>query len=109
METETLNRKPDFSLAIHFLYQCHMGFATAPPFQRLQAVLSPLVLMVEMNMITEYDQFFCPIVTKIHIRPIFQETHILQTFRHTNQENITFVRKINFVVSVSGTHSHEIW
>ncbi len=28
---EMVNRKTDISLTVHFLYQCHMGFATAPP------------------------------------------------------------------------------
>ncbi len=37
-----------------------------------------------MNMITDYDKFFHAIVTKIHIRLIFHETHIFQTFWHLN-------------------------
>ncbi len=52
------------------------------PFRRPEAVLSPFILMGEMNVITDYDQFFCPIVTKIHIGPIFHETHIFWTFWH---------------------------
>ncbi len=29
---EMVNRKRDLSLNVHFLYLCHMDFATAPPF-----------------------------------------------------------------------------
>ncbi len=34
-----------------------------------------------MNMITDYEQFFCSIVTKIHIRLIFHKTHIFRTHK----------------------------
>ncbi len=33
--------------------------------------------MGEINVITDYDQFFCPIVTQIHIGPIFHKTYLL--------------------------------
>ncbi len=52
--------------------------------RRLEALLSPFILKGGMNVITDYDEFFCPIVTKIHIAPIFHKTHILQTFWHKN-------------------------
>ncbi len=29
--TEMVNRKQDFSLNVHFLFQCHVGFTMAPP------------------------------------------------------------------------------
>ncbi len=77
---EMVNRKREVSLIVHFLYQCHMGFTTAPPFRRLEAVLSPFILTGEMNMITDYDQFFRPIVTQIQTGPIFHKTHIFWTF-----------------------------
>ncbi len=61
------------------------GFSPRPrPFRRQEAVLSPFILKGEMNMITDYDQFCHPIVTKIHIGPIFHETHIFWTFWHKN-------------------------
>ncbi len=52
--------------------------------------------MVEMILITDYDQFFRPIVTKIHIGPIFTGHEHSDTkiafFRHTYQEKIDFVQ-----------------
>ncbi len=33
------------------------------PFKRLEAVLSPFILTGEMNVVTDYDQFFRPIIT----------------------------------------------
>ncbi len=72
------------------------------PFRRLEAVLSLFILMGEMNMITDYDQFFRPIITKIHIGPVFsQDTYLMVFFRHTNQEKINFVRDLS--------HSCKIW
>ncbi len=47
----------------------------ACPFRRLEAVLSPVILG-EMNVITDYDQFFHLITTKIQIGPIFLKTRI---------------------------------
>ncbi len=52
--------------------------------RRQEAVLSPFILMEKMNVITDYDRFFCPIVTKIDIGPIFHKTHIFWTFWHKN-------------------------
>ncbi len=40
--------------------------------------------MGEMNVITDYDQFFNSINTKIHVGPIFHKTHIFWTFWHKN-------------------------
>ncbi len=34
----------------------------------------------EMNAITDYDQFFCPIITQIQIELIFHKTRIFRTF-----------------------------
>ncbi len=69
---ETVNsRKWGLSPTIHFLYQCHMVFHHGPAFRRQEAVLSPFILMGEMNVITDYDQFFRPVGTKIHVGPIF--------------------------------------
>ncbi len=45
------------------------------PFGRLEAVLSPFVLMGEINVITDYDHFFRLIIIKISIGP-FSKTHI---------------------------------
>ncbi len=68
------------------------------PFWGLQAVFSLFNPMGEVNVIANYDQFFCPIVTKLHIGPIFlQDTPSglsdikMAFFRHTNQENLNFV------------------
>ncbi len=68
------------------------------PVRRQEAVLSSFILMGEMNVITDYDRFFRPIVTKIHVGPIFHR-HIssehsdtkMSFFRLTNQEEINFV------------------
>ncbi len=48
--------------------------ALSRPFRRLHAVLNLFIQMGEMNMITDYDQFFHAIVTKIHIGPILHKT-----------------------------------
>ncbi len=50
--------------------------------RRQEAVLSPFILVEEMIMITDYDQFFCPVVTQIRTGPIFHKTHIFRTFWH---------------------------
>ncbi len=51
-----------------------------------------------MNVITDYDQFFRRIVTKIHIGPIFSqdtEHSDKKFFRHTNQEKIYFAQEVS--------------
>ncbi len=77
------NRKRDISLTIYFLCQCHMVWPR--PFRRLEVVLSPFILMEEMNMITDYDQFLSPSSPNyVYIGPIFHKTHIFWTFGHKN-------------------------
>ncbi len=77
------------------------------PFRRQEAVLSPFFLMGEMNMITDYDQFFHPIITDIHIGPVFHKTHILWTFWHKNGIfRHTIQEKINFVENLSLSQQH---
>ncbi len=83
------------------------------PLYETRSILSPFILTGEMNVVSDYDKFFCPIVNKVHTGPIFNKTHIFQTFWHTNiifrthtsGENWLYLRP----VSVSATHSHEIW
>ncbi len=60
-----VNMNWDLLLNVHFLHECHMGFATAGPLRTQGAVSSPDILMGEMHMITDYDRFFRPIITKI--------------------------------------------
>ncbi len=50
------------------------------PFRRQEAVLSPFILMGEMNVITDYAQYFETLMNKIHNGPIFHKTHVFQTF-----------------------------
>ncbi len=54
------------------------------PFRRLEAVFRPFTLMGEINRITDYNQFFCPIITNKHIGPIFHKTHIFWIIWHKN-------------------------
>ncbi len=64
------------------------------PFRRPEAVLSLSILMGEMNVVADYDQFFCPIGSEIHIGSIFQKTHSdtnLAFLRHRAQEKINLV------------------
>ncbi len=83
------------------------------PFRRQDAVLSPFILMGEINVITDCDQFFCPIVTKMHTRPVFHKVHFFKTFWHKNGIFHTHKSGENWLcsrpVSVSATHSHKIW
>ncbi len=65
-------------------------------------------------MITDYDQFFRPTVTKIHNGPIFHMTHIFETSKNKDsifQTQKSGENKLCFLrpVSVSATHSLEIW
>ncbi len=83
-DPEMVNRKRDLPLTVHFLYQCHIVFRHDPTPLGREAVVSLLILMAEMNMITDYDQFFHLIITMINIGPIFHKTHILRTFWHKN-------------------------
>ncbi len=69
-------RQSRLRLRNHFLCQCHMGFTTVLPFRRPEAVLSLFILKEEVNMITDYDKFFPPVVTKVHILPFFHRTRI---------------------------------
>ncbi len=79
------------------------------PFRRQEAVFSLFVLTGEMNAISDYDQFFHLIVTKIHIGPIFHR-HIPSEhsdrkksfFRLTNQE------KVNFIWDLSLSQQHTL-
>ncbi len=51
-------------------------------------------------MITDYELFYHPIITKIHIGPVFHKTYLLNIltqerhFSDTYQEIITFVRDL---------------
>ncbi len=62
------------------------------PFGRPEVVLSPFILMGEMNVITDYDQFD-PFFTR-HVSSKHFETK-MAFFRHTNQEKINFVRDLS--------------
>ncbi len=64
-----VNREQDLLLIVHFLYQC--------PFRRLEAVFCPFICTGEMNVTTDYEQFFIPIITKIHIGHIVHKTYLL--------------------------------
>ncbi len=68
----------------HILYQCHMGFNQPRPLRRQEAVLSPFILLGIKWFWSHYGQSFRPIVTKIHIWPIFHKTLIFRTCRHKN-------------------------
>ncbi len=68
-------RNRDNALNKHFLYQCHRSFVTVPPIRRQEAVLSLFIFMGEANMITDYNEFFRPFVTKYILDP-FLVIHI---------------------------------
>ncbi len=82
---ETINsRKRDISLTVHFLHQCHMVFLPWPhPFRRLEAVLSPFILMGEINVITdntyrEKIKFVRDLSLSQQQRQIYVKTYIKQ-------------------------------
>ncbi len=89
------------------------GFSPWPrPFRRQEAVLSPFSLMGEMNMITDYDQFFLPIITKIHTGPIFHTylLNILTQKWHFSDSQIR--RKLTLFqtcLCLSNTLSWDLW
>ncbi len=62
---------------------------------RLEVVLSLFILMVEINVITDYDQFFPLIVTKIYIGPIFHKTYVSNKF-HVTQNPSALTHSYNF-------------
>ncbi len=90
-------------------------FTTSPPLLGPDAVFSPFILMGEMDVITDYDQFFRSIVSETHTGPIFPRTHIFQTFwhknsifRHTDPEKINSVWHLSLSLSPSNTVSRDL-
>ncbi len=79
------------------------------PFRRLEAVLSPFILMGKVNVITDYDEVFRPIIPKIHIEPIFHKTHYLLNILTEKWQTCIRKKFTCLSVSVSATHSYEIW
>ncbi len=58
-------------------------------------------------MIADYDQFFHPIVTKIHTGPVFHKTQTFLTFWHKNGIFQTHIsQEINFVWDLSLSQQH---
>ncbi len=74
-------------------YQSHWVSINLIPIPTLVSIISifglihlplPFILMRKMNVITDYDQLFCPIIIQTHIAPVFHKTHIFWTFWRKN-------------------------
>ncbi len=89
---------------------CVSGFhhGSAPLGDRKQSWVH-FIFMGEMNEITDYDQFFHPIVTKIHTGPIFHKTHIFWTFRHKNVIFQTQIRRKWTLLETCLCLSNTLW
>ena len=71
------------------LYISHMSYICVTwnlllhcPFRRLVAVLSLFTSMRKVNVSTDYDWFFHPLVTKVNTGPIFHKSNIFWIFWH---------------------------
>ncbi len=73
------------------------------PFRRLEAVFSPFILTGEINVTTDYDQFFAPSSPRYILDPFFTRTVSFSEhsdteiafFRHINQDKINFVQDLS--------------
>ncbi len=98
---ETVNGNRDLSLTVHFLYQCHMGFAMPPPQETGSSLES-----IHFYRKIERDHRLWPTLSPYRHQDTYwthfsQDTYVpniltqkCDFFRHKNQDEINFVRDL---------------
>ncbi len=96
-----------------FISVSHGFSPRSRPFRRQEAVLSPFILMGEMNVITDYDQFFLLIVTRTYWTHFSQDTYLLNILTQKCHFSDTQIRRkltlFQTCLCLSDTLSWDLW